>query len=133
MGPTKSSKSTKRTPVKAKRLPKSVDEYAAGVPDAAGPMFITLRETVRSAVPPTAKEIISYGIPAFADDGIIVWFAAFSNHCSLFPTKAVIQAFQEELKDFSQSKGTIHFPLDKPLPKALIRKLVKTRVKQRAG
>jgi len=59
-----------------------------------------------------------------------MWFAAFSNHCSLFPTAAVIEAFKDELKDFSTSKGTIHFPADKPLPTALIKKLVKARVAQ---
>ena len=59
-----------------------------------------------------------------------MWFAAFSNHCSLFPTAAVIDAFKNELKGFSTSKGTIHFPADKPLPTALIKKLVKARVAQ---
>jgi uncharacterized protein YdhG (YjbR/CyaY superfamily) len=52
-----------------------------------------------------------------------VWFAAFSNHCSLFPTAAVIEAFKDELKGFSTSNGTIHFPTDKPLPTALVKKL----------
>ena len=59
-----------------------------------------------------------------------MWFAAFSNHCSFFPTAAVIEAFKDELKSFSTSKGTIHFPTDKPLPTALIKKLVKARVAQ---
>ncbi len=59
-----------------------------------------------------------------------MWFAAFSNHCSLFPTASVIEAFKNELKGFPTSKGTIHFPTDKPLPTALVRKLVKARVAQ---
>jgi uncharacterized protein YdhG (YjbR/CyaY superfamily) len=59
-----------------------------------------------------------------------VWFAAFSNHCSFFPTAAVIEAFKDELKSFSTSKGTIHFPTGKPLPTALVKKLVKARVAQ---
>ena len=59
-----------------------------------------------------------------------MWFAAFSNHCSLFPTAAVIEAFKKELKGFSTSKGTIQFPTDKPLPAALVKKLVKARVAQ---
>jgi len=59
-----------------------------------------------------------------------VWFAAFSKHCSLFPTAAVIEAFKDELKSFSTSKGTIHFPTDRPLPTALVKKLVKARVAQ---
>jgi uncharacterized protein YdhG (YjbR/CyaY superfamily) len=59
-----------------------------------------------------------------------VWFAAFSNHCSLFPTASVIKEFKDELKGFAKSKGTIHFPTDKPLPSALVKKLVKARVAQ---
>ncbi len=59
-----------------------------------------------------------------------MWFAAFSNHCSLFPTASVVETFKNELKGFSTSKGTIHFPSDKPLPTALVKKLVKARVKQ---
>ena len=89
-----------------------------------------MRAAIRSAVPPEATETISYRIPAFKYNGVLVWFAAFSNHCSLFPTAAVIEAFKKELKGFSTSKGTIHFPMDKPLPIALIKKLVKARVAQ---
>jgi uncharacterized protein YdhG (YjbR/CyaY superfamily) len=59
-----------------------------------------------------------------------MWFAAFSNHCSLFPTAAVIEKFKNELKGFTMSKGTIQFPTDKPLPAALVRKMVKARVAQ---
>jgi uncharacterized protein YdhG (YjbR/CyaY superfamily) len=59
---------------------------------------------------------------------VLVWFAAFSNHCSLFPKASVIDKFEKELKGYSTSKGTIHFPLDRPLPIALIKKLVKARV-----
>jgi uncharacterized protein YdhG (YjbR/CyaY superfamily) len=69
-------------------------------------------------------------MPAFKYNGVLVWFAAFSNHCSLFPTAAVIEAFKNELKSFSTSKGTIQFPTDKPLPTALVKKLVKARVAQ---
>ncbi|HMD32927.1 MAG TPA: DUF1801 domain-containing protein [Candidatus Acidoferrales bacterium] len=90
-----------------------------------------MRAVIRSAVPPGAVETISYRMPAFkCSEGVLVWFAAFSNHCSLFPTAAVIEAFKNQLKGFSTSKGTIHFPTDKPLPTTLIRKLVKARVTQ---
>ncbi|HVB87578.1 MAG TPA: DUF1801 domain-containing protein, partial [Candidatus Dormibacteraeota bacterium] len=61
---------------------------------------------------------------------VLVWYAAFSDHCSLFPTAAPIAQFKDELKSFSTSKGTIQFPLDKPLPTALIKKIVKARVQQ---
>jgi len=83
--------------------------------------------------PPEAAEVISYGIPAFKDKRVLVWFATFSNHCSLFPTASVIGAFKDELKAYTISKGTIQFPLDQPLPVALIRKLVKARVAQNEG
>jgi|SRR5580704_13447012 uncharacterized protein YdhG (YjbR/CyaY superfamily) len=115
---------------KSKVAPKNVDEYVAGIPEPARCAFDKMRAAIRSAVPPQATEIISYGIPAFKDQRVLVWFAAFSNHCSLFPTSAVIEAFSDELKGFSTSKGTIHFPTDKPLPVALVRKLVKARVAQ---
>ncbi|HKM90676.1 MAG TPA: DUF1801 domain-containing protein [Candidatus Acidoferrales bacterium] len=111
--------------------PKSVDEYLAGVPEPARGTLNKMRAAIQSAVPPEATETISYRIPAFrASKGILVWFAAFSDHCSLFPTAAVIEAFKSELKSFATSKGTIHFPSDKQLPIALIKKLVKARVKQ---
>jgi uncharacterized protein YdhG (YjbR/CyaY superfamily) len=115
---------------KGKRAPKNVDEYLAGVPEPARGTFNRMRAAIRSAVPPEATEIISYGIPAFKHNGVLVWFAAFSNHCSLFPTASVIEAFKNELKGFATSKGTIQFPTDKPLPTALVKKLVKARVAQ---
>ena len=111
--------------------PKTVDEYLAGVPEPARSALNKIRAAIRSAVPPQATETISYRIPAFSYNGVLVWFAAFSNHCSLFPTAAVIEAFKKELKGFSTSKGTVHFPMDKPLPIALIKKLVKARFAQK--
>ena len=80
-----------------------------------------------------ATEIISYRMPAFKHKRVLVWYAAFSNHCSLFPTASVIEAFKDELKAFITTKGTIHFPTDKPVPGALIKKLVKARVAQSEG
>ncbi len=115
---------------KSSAAPKNVDEYVAGVPEPARSALEKIRAAIRSAVPPEATETISYRIPAFKHKGVLVWFAAFSDHCSLFPTAAVIEAFKKELKGFSTSKGTIHFPTDKPVPTALIKKLVKTRVAQ---
>lgn len=87
-----------------------------------------IRAAIRSVVPPEATEIISYKIPAFKHKKVLVWYAAFANHCSLFPTAAVIDTFKEELKDFSTSKGTVHFPLDKPMPVDLIKKMVEERL-----
>jgi uncharacterized protein YdhG (YjbR/CyaY superfamily) len=118
----------RRTEAKGNRAPKNVDEYLAGVPEPARSTLKQMRAVIRSAVPPEAAETISYRIPAFKHRGVLVWFAAFSDHCSLFPTASVIEAFKSELKGFSTSKGTIHFPTNKPLPTALIKKLVKARV-----
>ena len=127
----KKAKSGKRSSAaKGNAAPKNVEEYLAGVPEPARSTLNKLRAAIRSAVPPEATETISYRIPAFKYKGILLWFAAFSNHCSLFPTAAVVEAFKDELKGFSTSKGTIHFPTDKPLPIALVKKLVKARVAQ---
>jgi uncharacterized protein YdhG (YjbR/CyaY superfamily) len=120
----------RRSAAKGKGAPKDVDEYLAGVPEPARGTLNKIRAAIRSAAPPEATEAISYGMPAFKYNGVLVWFAAFSNHCSLFPTAAVIEAFKNELKSFSTSKGTIQFPTDKPLPTALVKKLVKARVAQ---
>jgi uncharacterized protein YdhG (YjbR/CyaY superfamily) len=120
----------RRSAAKGKGAPKNVDEYLAGVPEPARGTLNKIRAAIRSAAPPEATEAISYGMPAFKYNGVLVWFAAFSSHCSLFPTAAVIEAFKNELKSFSTSKGTIHFPTDKPLPTALVKKLVKARVAQ---
>jgi uncharacterized protein YdhG (YjbR/CyaY superfamily) len=125
----KKAKSGKRSSTaKSKAAPKNVGEYFARVPEPARGFLSKMRASIRSAVPPEATETISYGIPAFKHKRVLVWFAAFANHCSLFPTASVIATFKNELKGFSTSKGTIHFPLEKPVPVALIRKLVKARV-----
>jgi uncharacterized protein YdhG (YjbR/CyaY superfamily) len=113
--------------------PKSIDEYLARVPEPARSTLNKVRAAIRSAVPPEATETISYQMPAFKHKRVLVWFAAFSDHCSLFPTAAVIEAFKVELKGYTTSKGTIHFPTDKPLPTALVRKLVKARLAQLQG
>jgi uncharacterized protein YdhG (YjbR/CyaY superfamily) len=121
-----------RRKVNAKRkgVRKTLEEYVGCVPSPARSTFTTLRQAVRSAVPPQATETMSYGIPAFKHNGMLVWFAAFSKHCSLFPTASVIEAFKNELQGYTISKGTIQFPLDKPLPTGLIKKIVRARVAQ---
>jgi uncharacterized protein YdhG (YjbR/CyaY superfamily) len=120
----------RRSAVKGRGAAKNVEEYLAGVPEVARGNFDKLRAAVRSVVPAEATETISYAIPAIKHKGVLVWFAAFSSHCSLFPTAAVIEEFKNELKDFTTSKGTVQFPTDKPLPIALVKKLVKARVAQ---
>ncbi len=106
----------------------TVEDYFAAVPQPARNVLEKLRLLIRSAVPKDATEVISYRIPAFRRNKIIVWYAAFSSHCSLFPTAAVIAEFKDELKNYTISKGTIQFALDKPLPSALIKRIVKARL-----
>ncbi len=118
---------------KGEDAPRTVDEYLSGVPEPARSTLRKVRAAIRSAVPPEATETISYRMPAFKHKGIVAWFAAFSNHCSLFPTASIIEAFKDELKDYTTSKGTIQFPTDRPLPVALVRKIVKARIAQNEG
>jgi len=116
------SASTRRAPAT------TVDEYVARAPEPARRMLTTLRAAIRSAVPRDTTEIISYRMPAFARNGVLVWYGAFADHVSLFPTGSGVAAFRDELKGFKTSKGTIQFPLDKPLPLALIKRIVQARV-----
>jgi uncharacterized protein YdhG (YjbR/CyaY superfamily) len=111
--------------------PKDVDEYLARVPEPARTTLNKIRATIRSVVPPEATEGISYGMPAFKYKGPLMGYAAFARHCSLFPMSgSVIEAFQDDLKGYHTSKGTIQFAMDKPLPAALVKKLVKARIAQ---
>jgi len=127
-------KSTRRKPAaRDKDARAGVEAYLEKVPKPSRAAFDKLRATIRSAVPRTAMETTSYRIPAFKDGVVLVWFAAFANHCSLFPTSSVIAKFKAELKDYSTSKGTIHFPLDKPIPVTLVKRIVKARVAEVAG
>lgn len=87
-----------------------------------------IRAAIRSAVPAETTEVISYRIPAFKHRRVLVWYGAFTNHCSFFPTSAVLQEFKEQLKDFATSKGTVQFPNGQPVPAALIKEMVKSRV-----
>jgi uncharacterized protein YdhG (YjbR/CyaY superfamily) len=88
-----------------------------------------VRAAIRSVVPPEATEALSYQIPTFKYKGSLVAFAAFSKHCSFFPmSMAVMRKFKNELKNLDTSKGTIRFPLDKPLSAGLVKKLVKARI-----
>jgi uncharacterized protein YdhG (YjbR/CyaY superfamily) len=122
-----------RSATKGNGAPKNVEEYLARVPEPSRSTLSKVRAAIQTAVPPGTTEVISYGMPAFKHNEVLVWYAAFSNHCSLFPTGAVIGAFKKELNGFSTSKGTIQFSTDKPLPIALVKKLVKARVAQIAS
>ena len=117
--------------MKSKVAAKTVDEYLAGVPEPARSTLQHLRDVIRAAVPKETTEVISYGIPMFKFNGMLVGYAAFKKHCSLFPTgSGVLDLFGEELRGYRTSKGTIQFPADQPLPDALVKKIVKARVKE---
>jgi uncharacterized protein YdhG (YjbR/CyaY superfamily) len=115
---------------KKSALATTVDEYLAAVPEPARSTLNKVRAAIRSVVPAETTEVISYRIPAFKYKGMLMWYAAFSDHCSLFPTASVIAKFREELKPFRTSKGTIHFPVDKPLAASLVKKMVKARLEE---
>jgi uncharacterized protein YdhG (YjbR/CyaY superfamily) len=123
-------KPVERRSAAGKNTPKTVDEYLAGIPEPARSTLQKVRAALRSAAPADAVEIISYRIPALKLKRVLVWYAAFANHCSLFPTAAVIASFKKELAGFKTARGTIQFPTDKPLPTALMKRIVKARVAQ---
>jgi uncharacterized protein YdhG (YjbR/CyaY superfamily) len=109
--------------------PKDIDEYLSIFPADVKAKLETLRATIRKAAP-KAEEAISYMIPTFKLNGNLVHFAAFKNHIGFYPGAAGIEVFQKELKGYETSKGTIQFPLDKPLPLKLVTTIVKFRVIQ---
>ena len=109
--------------------PKNIDEYIAGFPPEIQEKLEKIRATIRKAAP-KAEEAISYMMPTFKLHGNLVHFAAFKNHIGFYPAPSGIEEFREELSAYEGSKGAIRFPLDKPLPLALIGKIVKFRVKK---
>ena len=107
--------------------PATVDEYLAAVPKEARATLEKLRKTIKAAAP-KATEVISYQIPMYKHYGMLVGFAAFKDHCSFFPGAKPVATHKDELKGYKTSKGTIRFPIGKPLPAALVKKLVKERI-----
>jgi uncharacterized protein YdhG (YjbR/CyaY superfamily) len=117
--------------MKSGKSAKTVEQYIAAVPEPARSTLKKVRATIRSAVPSETTELISYGIPMFKYKGLLMGYAAFSNHCSLFPMgSSLLKKFAGDLEGYSLAKGTIRFPLDKPLPAALLKKFAKARVAQ---
>lgn len=108
--------------------PKTVDAYLADVPEPACSTLKHIRAVIQSLVPPETTEVISYGIPMFKYHGMLVGYAAFKDHCSLFPTGSGVERFSKELRNYSTNKGTIRFPSDKPLPDSLLKKIVQARI-----
>jgi uncharacterized protein YdhG (YjbR/CyaY superfamily) len=107
----------------------TIDEYIASFPKPIQDILQKLRQTIQESAP-QAQEAISYQIPTFKLNGNLVHFAAFKNHIGFFPTSSGVAAFKKELSEYEISKGTIRFPLDKPIPFDLVRRIVKYRVKE---
>jgi len=107
--------------------PESIDDYIASFPEEIQKLLIEVRSTIRKAAP-AAKEIISYQMPAFRQNGVLVYFAAFKKHIGFFPTTSGIAAFKEELSVYKGAKGSVQFPFEKPMPLDLISRIVKFRI-----
>jgi uncharacterized protein YdhG (YjbR/CyaY superfamily) len=113
--------------------PKTIDDFLATLSDDKRAALEKLRKAIQAAAP-RAEEYINYGVPAFQLDGkLLVAFGAAAKHCAFYPGPYPIEVHQKDLKAYSTSKGTIRFPADQPLPVALVRKLVKTRIKQHSA
>jgi uncharacterized protein YdhG (YjbR/CyaY superfamily) len=107
----------------------TIDDYIARYPRHVQRILKKLRQTIREATP-EAQEVISYRIPTFRLNGNLVHFGAFRDHIGFFPTSSARENFGKELSKYEGGRGTIQFPLDKPIPYALVRKIVKFRVKE---
>jgi uncharacterized protein YdhG (YjbR/CyaY superfamily) len=108
----------------------SIDEYVAGFPSPAREMLQELSATIRATVP-DATERISYGMPTFDLRGKhLVFFAGYAGHVGLYPLPRALEAFRDELSTYKTAKGTVQFPLDRPLPADLIRRMVEFRVQE---
>lgn len=112
-----------------KNTAKNIDDYIDRFPKDVQRLLKQLRATVKKTAP-QAQEKISYAMPAFALNGILVYFAAYQSHIGFYPGAAAILSFKKDIQKFKSSKGTIQFPLDKPLPLALVVRIVKYRVQQ---
>jgi uncharacterized protein YdhG (YjbR/CyaY superfamily) len=108
---------------------KNIDEYIARSPSEVRATLERIRQTIRNAAP-DAKETISYGIPAFMQCGMVVYFAAFKNHIGLYPPVSGDAGIERAISPYAGEKGNLRFPLDQPIPYALIGRIVKLRVKQ---
>lgn len=113
----------------AGKRPKDFDDYLHRFPKEVQLCLQKMRSTVKKAAP-QAREKISYGIPSFTLNGMLVWFAAFKSHIGFYPRTSATAAFKKELSAYQSAKGSVRFPFDKPLPLALISRMVKFRVKE---
>ena len=109
--------------------PNAIDKYIAIFPEDVQAILEKIRATIQNAAP-DAEETINYGVPTFTLKGNLVHFAGFKNHIGFYPTPSGIEKFKKELSKYESAKGSVQFPLDKPIPYALIEKIVKFRVKE---
>jgi uncharacterized protein YdhG (YjbR/CyaY superfamily) len=131
--PTTSSASARRARVSAAARATTIDQYLARVAADQRAALEALRQVIRKAAP-KAEEVITYGIPAFRQNGFLIGFSASAKHCSLHPMNGhTVAEFAGELAGYSTSKGTIRFTPDKPLPASLVRRIVKARLAENAG
>jgi len=118
--------------VEPKKTFKTIDEYISAFSKTIQDILQELRQAIRESAP-NAEESISYQMPTFRFNGNLVHFAAFKNHIGFYPTPSGIDAFKEELSSYKTSKGAVQFPLNKPIPFDLVKKIVKYRVKENLG
>jgi uncharacterized protein YdhG (YjbR/CyaY superfamily) len=110
-------------------IPKNIDDYVDRFPKHVRQLLQKMRRTIQAAAP-QAKETISYRMPAFTLDRILVYFAAHRSHVGFYPGAGAIAAFRKQLSAYKGAKGSVQFPFAEPLPLALVRRIVKFRVKQ---
>lgn len=116
----------------SKKVFKTIDEYIATFPKNVQTILEELRQAIRESAP-KAEEAISYQMPTFKLKGNLVHFAAYKNHIGFYPTPSAIEAFKGELADYEASKGAVRFPVDKPIPFDLVKRIVRFRVKENLG
>ncbi|MBS0028069.1 iron chaperone [Chitinophaga sp. 22321] len=109
----------------------TIDQYIAGFPEEIQQVLNQVRATIRKAAP-DATEAISYGMPAFKQDGYLAYFAAYKNHIGFYPIPPATEKFKEELSVYKTGKGSVQFPIDQPMPLKLITKMIKFRIQVNA-
>ncbi len=111
-----------------KKIPESIPEYIAGFPEDVQQLLEQVRNAIKKAAP-AATEKISYAMPTYYLEGNLVHFAAYKNHIGFYPAPSGLEAFEKDIAKYKHSKGAVQFPIDKPIPLALISRIVKYRVK----
>jgi uncharacterized protein YdhG (YjbR/CyaY superfamily) len=117
--------------MKTKPTFSNTDDYIACFPKQTQKILHQIRKTIQLAAP-DAEELISYQMPAFKQNGVLVYFAAYKKHIGFYPTASGVIAFQDQILEYKSSKGAIQFPIDKPMPLGLIERIVKYRIEANA-